>query len=136
MDREELARVFSVMDRIYLPIPVSRYISRLVAATHPSNSGATNEVRQYVVYGASPRAAIAIAESSRAYALLGARPTVGFDDVKAVAPAVLNHRLVLNYKARFDAVDAYAVAGSLLSTMDETGLNLPGDIRIADAKKS
>ncbi|MGH8700954.1 MAG: AAA family ATPase, partial [Burkholderiales bacterium] len=89
---EELHRMFAVMDRIFLPKPVSRYIARLVAATHAESEEATEEVRNYVGYGASPRAAIALAEAARAYALLAGRPTAGFDDVKAVAAPVLNHR--------------------------------------------
>ena len=131
MNADALKVVFEVMDRVYLPAPVSRYISRMVAATHPASSEATALVRQYVVYGASPRAAIAIAEAARGYALIAGRPTVGFEDVKSVAAAVLNHRLVLNYKARFDQVDSFAIIESLRSGMDETGLNLPAEIEIA-----
>ncbi len=131
MNADALKVVFEVMDRVYLPAPVSRYISRMVAATHSASSEATDLVRQYVVYGASPRAAIAIAEAARGYALIEGRPTVGFEDVKSVAAAVLNHRLVLNYKARFDQVDSFGIIASLLSGMDETGLNLPAEIEIA-----
>ena len=131
MSGDSLRIVFDAMDRVYLPAPVSRYISRMVAATHPAASEATDLVRQYVVFGASPRAAIAIAEAARGYALIAGRPTVGFDDVKSVSAAVLNHRLVLNYKARFDQVDSFAIVESLLSGMDEIGLNLPAEIEIA-----
>jgi MoxR-like ATPase len=131
MDSSSLKLVFDVMDQIYLPPPVSRYISRMVAATHPSSKETSSLVEQYVTYGASPRAAIAIAEAARGYALVAGRPTVGFDDVKAVAAAVLNHRLVLSYKARFDQVDSFGIVDSLLSGLDETGLNLPPEIQIA-----
>ena len=130
MDAGSLKLLFDVMDRIYLPAPVSRYISRMIAATHPSSSEAPDLVRQYVVFGASPRAAIAMAEAARGFALIAGRPTVGFEDVKSVAAAVLNHRLVLNYKARFDLVDSFAIVESLRSSMDETGLNLPVEIEI------
>ncbi|MBN1918368.1 MAG: AAA family ATPase [Verrucomicrobia bacterium] len=132
MTAEELNRVFAVMDRVFLPKPVSRYISRLVAATHGTSAEATDDVRAYVAYGASPRAAIAMAEAARAHALLAARPAVGFGDVKVVAPAVLNHRIVLNYKARFDRVDAFRVVDGLLAEIDEAGLNLPKEFEIAE----
>src|SRR5262245_44883662 len=82
---EGLHRLFAIMDRIFLPRPVSRYIARLVAATHANSPEAPELVRSYVTHGASPRAAIALAESSRAIALLSGRPTVGFEDVAAVA---------------------------------------------------
>jgi len=132
MTAEQLASVFAVMDRVYLPHAVSRYISRLVAATHASASEAPESVRKYVSYGASPRAAIAMAEAARAAALLAGRPTVGFEDVRAVAPAVLNHRLILNYKARFDQVDTFAVIEELIGSIEETGLDLPGDVSVRE----
>jgi MoxR-like ATPase len=132
MHADELNTLFAVMDRIFLPRPVSRYIARLVAATHAVAKEAPPSVRSYVTHGASPRAAIALAESARAFALLAGRPTVGFEDVQAVAPPVLNHRLILNYKARLDQVDTFAVIQDLLKGLDETGLNLPGDVMLAE----
>jgi MoxR-like ATPase len=130
MSGEDLRRIFAAMDRVFLPRPVSRYVSRLVAATHADSVEAIDEVRDYVSYGASPRAAIAIAEAARAYALLAGRPTVGFEDVKAVASPVLNHRLVLNYKARFDGISSRSIIAKLIERMDETGIRLPRDVRI------
>jgi len=120
------------MGRLYLPRIVSRYISRLVAATHAGGPEAPEAVAQYVSYGASPRAAIAMAESARAAALLAGRPTVGFEDVRTVAHAVLNHRLILNYKARVDRVDTFAVVDALLEAVEETGLNLPHDVEVQE----
>jgi MoxR-like ATPase len=134
MSGDELRHIFSIVDRVYLPRPVSRYIARLVAATHAGAAEAPPPVRNYVAHGASPRAAIAIAEAARAYALLAGRPTVGFDDVKAVAAPVLNHRLILNYKARLDRVDAFAVIRELLAAIEETGLNLPADMKISEVR--
>ena len=127
---EQLNQLFEVMDRVFLPKPVSRYISRLTAATHPNTPETTAEVKKYVTYAASPRAAIAMAEASRASALLAGRPTVGFEDVKSVASAVLNHRVILNYQARFDSVNTFAIVDSLLAALDETNLNLPDDLEI------
>lgn len=127
---EELSRLFGAMERMYLPQAVARYISRLTAATHPGNPEATKEVNDYVNYGASPRAAIAMAEAARAYALLDGRPSVGFEDVRVVASAVLNHRMILNYKARFDQIGELAVVDSLLNSLDEAGMNLPADVKI------
>src|SRR5262249_49747211 len=101
-----------------------------VAATHADSDEAIDDVRDYVAYGASPRAAIAMAEAARAYAFLSGRPTVGFDDVKAVTSPALNHRLVLNYKARFDGVSSRSIIANLIERMDETGIKLPRDVEI------
>lgn len=92
---------------------------------------APESIKSYVEYGASPRAAIALAEAARAQALLGGRPTVGFDDVKAVLAPVINHRLVLNYKARFDKVNPMTVAAKLAEAVDESGMELPADVEVA-----
>ncbi len=130
---EELLQLFAAMERIYLPRPVCRYLARLVAATHPGSAEATEEVNSYVTYGASPRAAIAMAEAARAHALIEGRPSAGFEDVKAIAPAVLNHRMILNYKARFDQIGTLAIVDQLLRQLDEAELNLPSDIKIQQA---
>ncbi len=126
----ELTLLFATMDRMFLPRPVARYISRLVAASHPGSSEATADVNAYVTYGASPRAAIAMAEAARAHALMDGRPSVGFEDVQAVAAAVINHRLILNYKARFDQVGPLAIVRGLIDSLDEAGLNLPADVQL------
>ncbi|MFQ3592855.1 MAG: AAA family ATPase, partial [Gemmataceae bacterium] len=130
LQRDDLDQLFSTINRIYLPRPVCRFIARVVAATHPSSADAPPLVKSYVSHGASPRAAIALAESSRAIALLSGRPTVGFEDVEAVAGPVLNHRLILSYKARLDQVDAFAIVRELLEKLDATGVKLPADITI------
>ena len=132
LEPEQLRMLFDIMDAIFLPRPVSAYIARLVAATHPDGAESIEPFRLYISYGASPRAAIAIAEAARANALIGGRPTVGFEDVRTVVPAVLNHRLILNYKARFDNVTAMTLIEQLLEALDETGVAMPADISLGD----
>lgn len=130
LEPEQLQMLFDVMDKIFLPKPVSGYIARLVAATHPTSTETIEPLRMYVSYGASPRAAISIAEAARARALIDGRPTVGFEDVRAVVPAVLNHRMILNYKARFDNVSTTTLIEQLLDALDETGMTLPADLTV------
>ena len=125
-----LNTLFDLMNRIILPAPVAHYTARMVSATHPDANEATSMVHDYVTFGASPRAAIGMAETSRAYSLLDGRPSVGFEDIKAVAPHVLNHRLILNHKARIDHINADLIVADLLNTLDETGLKLPDDMTI------
>ncbi len=132
MEPEQLVSLFQVMEKVYLPGPVSRYIARLVAATHAKSSEATGLVKQYVTHGASPRAAISLAEAGRAIALMAGRPTVGFEDIEEVAGPVLNHRVILNYKARLDQIDSAAVVADLLKNLDPTQLKLPGDISVLE----
>ncbi len=77
-----------------------------------------------------------MAEAARAHALLAGRPAVGFEDVRAVAPAAINHRLILNYKARFDQIGALAIIDGLLAALDEAALDLPGDVKIERIEKA
>lgn len=131
LDAKGMQELFAAMERVALPRQVARYAARLVASTHADDPEASDQVRKYVSCGASPRAAIAIAEAARANALLSGRPSAGFEDVKAVASAVLNHRLVLDYQARIDRVDAHAIVAGLLKGMDPAGLNLPAGVAVA-----
>jgi len=125
--RSELRELFDAVDRVFLPKAVSRYIARLVAATHGES---VEGVGKYVSLGASPRAAIALAETGRAQALLSGRPTVGFEDVQRVAPAVLNHRLILGYRARLDAVKPQQIVDELLRAVDATEMELPEGVAV------
>ena len=130
LSREQLHSLFEMMDRIRLPDAVARYIARLVAATHPGHREAIEPVKAYVQYGASPRAAIAIAEAARALALMAGRPTAGFEDARRAAGPVLNHRLILNHKARFDRVGPMSVIEALLDGLDPAGLELPRGVAL------
>ena len=106
LSKEDLTECFELMEKIHLSRPVASYIARLVGAAHPGNPEEVKAVTRFVSYGPSPRAAIAMAESARAAALLNGRGAVSFEDVKRVAPAVLNHRLVLNYNAKLEKKSA------------------------------
>ena len=119
---EQLQGLFDAMDAIHLAEPVADYIARLVAAGHPNNTLALPEINKYVTFGASPRAAIALAEAARAAALLDGRPTVGFDDVKSVALPVLNHRLILNYQAKLEKVTTASLINLLLEKTSPAAL--------------
>ncbi len=120
VSRDELQGLFAMVRRIVLPQPVANYIARLVAATHPDSADSPPMVRDYVSFGASPRAAIGMAEAARAAALIAGRPTAGFEDVRAVVPPVLAHRLILDYKARFDQVPVHAVIDGVLQHVGAT----------------
>jgi MoxR-like ATPase len=71
-----------------------------------------------------------MAEAARALALLAGRPSVGFEDVRAVAEPVLNHRLILGYQARLDRVTPADIVADVLSHTDEAGLDLPEDVTL------
>lgn len=125
---ELLQQIFATLERIFLPAAVAAYIAKLVTATHPNSPDAPPIIRDYVNFGASPRAAIAMAEAARTAAFIAGRPSAGFEDVRFVAVPVLNHRLLLGYKARMDKVDTKTILKGLLESVKEVETNLPSDV--------
>ncbi|MBX3464721.1 MAG: AAA family ATPase [Planctomycetes bacterium] len=125
----ELDELFRLVDAVYLPEAVANYAARLVAATHAAAPGGLAEVAAAVRYGASPRAAIAIAEAARAAALLAGRPNVDFADVQRVAVPALAHRLVLHHAATVAGTTAAAVVRTLLERVPVVARPLPEAVR-------
>ena len=99
---------------------ITDYVVRLVLATHADNEMAPAEVRRYVRYGASPRAAQAIVLGAKIRALIDGRLNVAFEDVRAVAIPALRHRLLLNFEAEAADVSADVVLSQLIETLPET----------------
>jgi MoxR-like ATPase len=132
IEADELRGLFAAVDSVFLPKAVAGFIARLVDATHPKSELANDSVKNYVRYGASPRAAIAIAEAARAHALLAGKPNIGFDDVRAVAAAAMGHRVVLDYRARLDGISGVGVVEAVLASVRE--LEEPTPASLADGR--
>ena len=94
--------------------PVAEYIAALVDATRRPEPYSTN-LRQWLRWGASPRAAIAIERGARALAWLDGRDFVSPEDVQDIAPDALRHRLLLDYAAQARGVSAENCIEELLS---------------------
>jgi MoxR-like ATPase len=92
------------------------YAARLVRATRPHDD-ALDFVRQWVRWGAGPRAGQSLLLAAKARAVLHGRPAVALDDIRAVAPPVLRHRLLVNFQAEAEGVDAEAVVSRLIDTV-------------------
>ncbi len=127
---EELDRLFSTVNGIYLSDAVADYIARLVAATTPSEKS-ISEVNNFVQYGASPRAAIAVSEAARATALIAGRPSVGFSDVREVFVAALNHRILLNYKAGFEGMTTFKLLEKIISSVTTADFGNEAEVKFA-----
>jgi MoxR-like ATPase len=115
----ELLAMSSVMEarqdilNMHLAEELEEYIVNVVVATR--NPGAVNsDLEGQVLYGASPRASMGIDRAARAHAWLSDRDFVGPEDIQAVAPDVLRHRLVLSFEAEADGVDANTVIAGIL----------------------
>jgi MoxR-like ATPase len=83
---------------------VTRFAAALVAASHPDSPDATPLIKKYVRFGSSPRGAQALLLGGRVMALLNGRYNVALDDLRALAPAALRHRLLLNFEGQADGI--------------------------------
>jgi MoxR-like ATPase len=99
---------------------VTDYVARLVVATHPETPDAPDVVRQYVRYGASPRGAQSLIVGGKLHALLEGRFNVSFEDIQAVAPAALRHRLLLNFEGLAEGVSADMIVADVLKSVVKT----------------
>jgi MoxR-like ATPase len=93
------------------------YAVRLVVASHPTSELAPPLVRRYARYGASPRGAQALVLAAKIVALLDGRQQAEIEDVRAVAPAALRHRVLLNFEGEAEGVTADALVADLIHAM-------------------
>ena len=93
------------------------YIVDLVHATRKPQDAGLPDLVPLVEYGASPRATIALAQAARAHAYLRGRDFVSPDDVKAMAPDVLRHRVLLTYEAEAENVSSDEVIARVLGAV-------------------
>ncbi|TVQ33329.1 MAG: MoxR family ATPase [Phycisphaeraceae bacterium] len=104
--------------RVIASIPVSEhvvdYAVSLVRATRPEDETCPSSVKRFISWGAGPRAGQALLMATRCLAALEGEPTPGSHHVQRLAPAALRHRLVLNYAASAEGVDADRVIELLL----------------------
>jgi MoxR-like ATPase len=102
MDREAIMQVRGVCREVLVAPHVQEYAIHMVMATQPEQKEAHELARKYVRYGSSPRGAQALVECGRVRALMRGRYHLSVEDVQQVAPAVLRHRIILNFDAHAD----------------------------------
>ena len=114
---EELLKMRQLLDTIYLDDKVKGYIVDLVFATREPERVGLEQLKPLILYGASPRASLALARTARARAFLEGRGFVTPQDVKAVGSMVLRHRVLTTYEAEAEGVDSEAVLRTVFDTV-------------------
>jgi MoxR-like ATPase len=108
LDFQQLVRMVPIAETL------SRYVVNLVRATRPKSENAPDFIRQYANYGASVRAAQFIVLAAKARALSHKRYHVTYDDITSVTVPVLRHRILLNFHAESDKIDADEILNRLI----------------------
>ena len=111
---ETLMGLRAVAQEVPVAQAVRDFALRLVLATHPELDQSPELVRRCVRFGASPRAAQALIATSRARALMNGRYNVAFEDIEAVAPACLRHRVALSFEGMAQGETVEGVIAALL----------------------
>jgi MoxR-like ATPase len=117
---EEIERARILVRDVVAAENVIDYAARLVRATRPAGGdgeAAPDFITQWVRWGAGPRAGQSLLLAGKARAVLQGRPAVSLDDVRAVARPVLRHRILVNFQAEADGVDAEQVVTRLLAAI-------------------
>jgi MoxR-like ATPase len=120
LDTEKIISYQNIVRELDISDEVQDYAVRIVLATHPDEQLATPQVKSFLRFGASPRAAQTLVLSGKVHALLDGRTTVNTDDIrKSVLPA-LRHRCILNFEAEAEAITCDAILKNLIETLPTT----------------
>ena len=111
---EEIESVRRTLDEIIVEEPVQRYIVDVVAATRRPGAAGMSELEAFIDFGASPRASIALFQAARAHAFMRRRGYASPEDVKAIAPDVLRHRIILSYEAEAEGKTVEQIVRQIL----------------------
>ncbi len=103
---------------LYMDDRIVDYIVDIVHATREPAAAGLKELVPLIEFGASPRATIALAQASRAHAFLRGRAFVTPDDIKAIAPDVLRHRVLTTYEAEAEEVTSDEIVRRVLATVE------------------
>jgi MoxR-like ATPase len=114
LSRQEILALQAIVPRVPAAEHVVRHAVSLVRASRPDEPGAPDVVRQFVAFGAGPRASQALIVGAKARAVLDGRFAAEIEDVRALVPPVLRHRLVPNFRADAEGVRAEAILGAIL----------------------
>ena len=107
-----------VVDEVYVDEKIKGYILDVVFATRqPRDFGLENEA-DFIEYGASPRASLSLTRAARAHAFLRKRGFVTPEDVKAIGPDVLRHRIILTYEAEAEEVSSEMIIRRVFETVE------------------
>ncbi len=115
---EQLLSARQVISEVYIDPKLCSYIVDLVYATRAPKEYGMAELADFLEYGASPRASIFLNMASRAHAFLKHRGYVTPEDIKAIAPDVLRHRLILTYEAEAEEVSTEDIVQRLLEQVE------------------
>jgi MoxR-like ATPase len=114
LNHEALLELMTLVREVPVATHVKDYAVRLVLATHPKTDTAAPIATQYLRFGSSPRGGQTLILAGKVRALTQGRFNVSFDDIQAVAPAALRHRLIPNFEAEAEGITTDHIIAQIL----------------------
>ena len=111
---EQILRAREMVRSVYVDEKIKNYVLDLVLTTRDPGTNGLSDLRPFVAFGASPRAGINLVLAARAHAFVNGRGFVTPDDIKAVAPDVLRHRVIVSYEAEAENVTSADIVQRIL----------------------
>jgi MoxR-like ATPase len=118
LNAQEVFEIRQQVEAVQLSEKLEDYIVDLVMATRYPQQYGMPRLAEYIEFGASPRASLALNLSAKAHAFLAGRDYVLPEDVKAMAPEVLNHRIILNYEAEAEEISTLDCVDLILRSVE------------------
>ncbi len=115
---EQIIKAREVVKKIYMDEKIEQYIVDIVFATREPAEFQLKDIEPLIAFGGSPRASIALANASKAYAFIKRRGYVIPEDVRAVAHDVLRHRIGLSYEAEAENITSVEIINTILNKVD------------------
>ena len=118
LDAAHVRELQTLVPRVPVSEHVAEYAVRLVQSSRPSKNGATPDfINEWIDWGAGPRASQYLILGAKAHALMDNRVTTTVDDIKNIARQVLEHRLILNFKAEAEDITTTDIIEKLLQAV-------------------
>lgn len=118
VERDELVRMVDAVPRVAIEPGLLDRAARIVRRTRPSSPDAPPLVKEFVAWGAGPRATKSIVLASKAMALMDGRPEVLWQDLQAVLRPTLRHRILLRFHAKAEGVSADGVIDEVIGSLE------------------
>ncbi|MEM9051620.1 MAG: MoxR family ATPase [Bacteroidota bacterium] len=118
VEPDQIVRARQIVREVYMDEKIEKYIVDLVYATRNPEDYNLKDLKELIGFGASPRASISMAMAAKAFAFLNQRGFVIPEDVRAVAPDVMRHRIGLTYEAEAENVSVTDVIQQVLNTVE------------------
>ncbi len=114
----DILKARGIIQEVYMDEKIERYILDIVFATREPKNYKLDKLTSLINYGASPRASINLALASRAYAFIKRRGYVIPEDVRAICPDVLRHRIAVTYEAEAENVTSEQIVSEILNAVE------------------